>query len=214
MRHVLPPAAFALVFLTALAGLTMAVATRLHPGAHPVAQKLPAGAATSSPVAIPSPTLAPRPAASTAPPAQAPLAAAAQAAPPRAHQAPPAPPPTITVDSYQQALINQDRAGSGLTPLTWSGCLAQVAVENARRMAAQGFASHSGGTTADLACGLGPDAGENLGYWTGGIDDAAVNAMFMASPEHRANIMGPFHFVATAWAVAPNGTAFLAVEFA
>jgi uncharacterized protein YkwD len=37
--------------------------------------------------------------------------------------------------------------------------------------------------------------------------------MFMASPEHHANIMGPYHYVGTAWAIAPNGTAYIAVEF-
>ena len=37
--------------------------------------------------------------------------------------------------------------------------------------------------------------------------------MFMASSEHRANILGNFRYVGTCWAVAPNGTAYLAVEF-
>ncbi len=37
--------------------------------------------------------------------------------------------------------------------------------------------------------------------------------MFMASAEHRANILGPYHYVATAWVVAPNGYAYIAVEF-
>jgi uncharacterized protein YkwD len=37
--------------------------------------------------------------------------------------------------------------------------------------------------------------------------------MFMNSPEHRANILGPYHYVATAWVVAPNGYAYIAVEF-
>jgi uncharacterized protein YkwD len=37
--------------------------------------------------------------------------------------------------------------------------------------------------------------------------------MFMNSPEHKANILGPYHYVATAWKVAANGTAYIAVEF-
>jgi uncharacterized protein YkwD len=37
--------------------------------------------------------------------------------------------------------------------------------------------------------------------------------MFMNSPEHRANILGPYRYVATAWRVAANGTAYIAVEF-
>jgi uncharacterized protein YkwD len=40
-----------------------------------------------------------------------------------------------------------------------------------------------------------------------------MNAMFMASPEHRANILGPYHYVGTAWVVALNGSAYVAVEF-
>jgi len=52
-----------------------------------------------------------------------------------------------------------------------------------------------------------------VGYWSGGIADSRLNSMFMASPEHHANIMGPYRYVATAWVVAPNGAAYLAVEF-
>jgi len=40
-----------------------------------------------------------------------------------------------------------------------------------------------------------------------------MNALFMGSPEHRANILGPYHYVATVWAVAPNGYAYIAEEF-
>ena len=36
---------------------------------------------------------------------------------------------------------------------------------------------------------------------------------YMNSPEHRANIMGPYHHVGTAWVVANNGYAYIAVEF-
>lgn len=132
--------------------------------------------------------------------------------------APPAPapvsrPPAIVVNSTQQALINQDRAANGLGPLTWNNCLYSVAVSNARRIAAQGYLSHTNGAQTDLSCGLGHQAGENIGYWSGGINDAQLNTMFMNSPEHRANILGPYHYVATAWVVAPNGYGYIAVEF-
>lgn len=117
------------------------------------------------------------------------------------------------VNSTQQALINQDRAANGLGPLTWNNCLYSVAVSNARRIAAQGYLSHTNGAQTDLSCGLGHQAGENIGYWSGGINDAQLNTMFMNSPEHRANILGPYHYVATAWVVAPNGYGYIAVEF-
>jgi uncharacterized protein YkwD len=124
---------------------------------------------------------------------------------------PPAPPP-ISVGSTQQALINGDRAAAGLPPLNWSGCLAGVAYQNAARMAAQGFISHANGPSADLGCGLGSSAGENVGFWSGGVNDGQLNTMFMNSAGHRANIMGNYHYVGTAWVTGRNG-AYIAVEF-
>ena len=124
------------------------------------------------------------------------------------------PAPALVIGSYQQVLINRDRAAAGRGPLTWNGCLLAVAVANVRRMAAQGYISHTNGAYADLGCGLGAQGGENVGWWSGGVNDAQLNSMFMASPDHRANIMGPYHYVATAWAVGANGYAYIAVEFA
>jgi uncharacterized protein YkwD len=140
------------------------------------------------------------------------VAAPVQPAPPPPPPPPPAP-PTIVVGSAQHQLINEDRGGAGLGALTWSSCLAGVAQSNAARMASQGFISHTNGPNVDLTCGLGHQAGENVGYWTGGVNDAQLNSMFMNSPEHLANIMGPYRFVATVWATGPNGTAYIAVEF-
>jgi uncharacterized protein YkwD len=122
--------------------------------------------------------------------------------------------PSIAIGSYQQVLVNRDRSAARLRALSWSSCLYSVAVANARRMASQGFISHTNGAWLDYACHLGVQGGENVGWWSGGINDAQINSMFMASTDHRANIMGPYHFVATAWAVAPNGFAYIAVEFA
>src|SRR5690349_20627688 len=123
------------------------------------------------------------------------------------------PPPRVAVGSGQWGLINQDRAAAGLAPLRWSGCLAAIALQNATRMAAQGFISHANGPTLDLGCRLGMQAGENVGYLSNGVNDSQMNAMFMASPEHRANILGPYHYVGVSWVVAPNGFAYVAVEF-
>jgi uncharacterized protein YkwD len=122
-------------------------------------------------------------------------------------------PPAIVVGSTQQALINQDRAGAGLGPLTWSSCLAGIAYQNALRMANAGAISHAGGASQDLGCGLGQQAGENVGSWSGGINDPQLNTMFMNSAGHRANIMGPYHYVGTSWVVAKNGYGYVAVEF-
>lgn len=72
---------------------------------------------------------------------------------------------------------------------------------------------HANGVYSDLACHLGSRTGENIGYWTGGVNDSRLNTMFMNSAEHKANILGPYRYVATAWRVAANGTAYIAVEF-
>lgn len=117
--------------------------------------------------------------------------------------------------STLQTLINQDRASNGgLAALAWSDCLAAVAQQNAQRIAAQGFLSHTDGPELGLACGTGAtQAGENIAYISSGINDAQVNSMYMNSPGHRANILGPYNYVATAWVVAPNGWAYNAEEF-
>lgn len=160
----------------------------------------------------------PAPAAEPAPViAAAPAVPVTQAAPAPAWQPPPpapAPaPPAIVIGSSQQALINQNRGAAGLGPLTWNGCLAGIAAQNAQRMARAGQISHAGGANQDLGCGLGSTAGENVGYWSGGINDGQLDSMFMGSPGHRANIMGNYRYVGTAWAIGSNGAAYIAVEF-
>jgi uncharacterized protein YkwD len=147
----------------------------------------------------------PAPVEPVAAPDSQPAAAAAPAARPA--------PPTIVVGSTQQALINSDRAGAGLGSLTWNSCLAGIAYQNAARMANQGAISHAGGPNQDLGCGLANRAGENVGFWSAGLSDSRLNTMFMNSPDHRANIMGPYQYVGTAWVVARNGYAYIAVEF-
>ncbi|HEV2967933.1 MAG TPA: CAP domain-containing protein [Candidatus Dormibacteraeota bacterium] len=202
------------VVIVALAvGATSAVAAHSNPKSSLAAAKAPLRFGLNDPVnandpapqrMIPRPTPDPTP----PPPPPAPPAAPVHVAPP-----PPPPPPPIVIGSTQQALINQDRAGRGLGALTWNGCLANVARSNAARMAAQGFISHTNGPNVDLSCGLGHQAGENVGDWSAGVNDAQLNSMFVNSPEHLANILGPYHYIATAWVVAPNGYGYVAVEF-
>jgi uncharacterized protein YkwD len=157
-------------------------------------------------------TIVPTPPAEAPAPAEDPAANSPLAQLPIAAAPAPAPPP-IVVGSTQQAYINGDRAGAGLGALNWSSCLAGIAYQNALRMANAGAISHAGGANADLSCGLGNQGGENVGYWSGGISDAQLNTMFMNSAGHRANIMGPYRYVGTAWVVAKNGYAYIAVEF-
>ena len=181
--------------------------------AHPAVYGLTAGVLTAD---DPSPsnrdhqpmTYSPPPPAAAPAPAPVPKAPAAAGAPRRA-------PASVVIGSYQQTLINRDRAAAGLPPLSWSSCLASIAAANAVRLSRQGWVQpyHTNGVNLDLGCHLGNRSGENVGYWGGGINDGQMNSLFMNSPEHRANILGPYHYVATAWALAPNGYAYIAVQF-
>jgi uncharacterized protein YkwD len=196
----------ALILFVAVAAGTASV-LRLHTQTTPALAANRASAPSAAngsevAIALPTPTAAPKPAAKPSrPPAK----------------KTPAPRPVITasvvIGSTQQALINQDRARYGLRPLTWSSCLASVAISNAARMAGAQRMWHANGVYSDLACHLGNRTGENIGYWTGGVNDSRLNTMFMNSAEHKANILGPYRYVATAWRVAANGTAYIAVEF-
>ena len=204
------------VVIVALAvGATSAVAARTNPShtitpvKKQVALLIDNGVNAKDPAAqrmIPRPTPDPSP---TPPPPAAAAPAPPAPAPARPAQA------SVVIGSTQQSLINQDRARSGLGPLTWSSCLVGVARSNASRLSAQGWTPpyHTNGPTLDLNCGLGHQAGENVGYWSAGVNDSQLNTMFMNSAEHRANILGPYHYVATVWVVAANGSGYIAVEF-
>jgi uncharacterized protein YkwD len=146
-----------------------------------------------------------------APVAPVPAAVAAVAPPPRptVTQSKPA----VSIGSGQQSLINSDRAAAGLPPLSWSGCLAGIAASWASYMARTGVFQHGPGVNQDFGCGLGSTrCGENIAWMTGGANDGQANSMFMASPEHRANILGPYRYVGTAWA-SGGGKAYVVEEF-
>ena len=159
--------------------------------------------------------LLPSPAASVPGVAKPAPAPSKSSAPPASKKSAPAPSrPSILVRSTQQALINQDRARYHLAPLTWSTCLYNVARYEAGHLATPGVAfKHYDGVSRDLTCHVGHQVGENIGWYSGGINDTKLNSMFMASPGHKENILGPYHYVATAWVVRSDGAAFIAVEF-
>ena len=82
------------------------------------------------------------------------------------------------------AAANQARAAAGLPTLTISADLTAAATHQAQNMADAGVLFH----TPDLGSGLCCWAmvGENVGE---GPSEAVIQAAFMASPEHRANIL-------------------------
>lgn len=171
------------------------------------APEAPAPAPTAAPVAV-------RPAATatpvqkhTAPPTQPPAAATATPAVAAA--------PASTSGSVQAQLTNQARAAAGLPALQWNACLAGVAQRHAAEMAQAGHIYHGDGVQQDLACGQDyARAGENVGMTSPGIDDNRIFAGFMNSAGHKANIMGSYRCIGTAWVLGADGAGYVSVEFA
>jgi len=135
--------------------------------------------------------------------------------------APPAPAPVSGVSGaagVQFSLVNQDRAASGVAPLAYSASLARVAQYRAQDMLNRNYFSHYDPATGQLAfVGLlrlwgipYTTAGENIA-WSTNPSMAAINTMFMNSPEHRANILkAAYHRVGLG--VATNGAKTMVVE--
>jgi uncharacterized protein YkwD len=158
-------------------------------------------------------------------PTAAPAPAALQPGPVAARPAPPAPrapaPPVFGVGGaagVEFSLVNQDRAGNGVATLAWSGSLARVAQYRAQDMLNRNYFSHYDPATGQLAfVGLlhlwgipYSTAGENIA-WSTNPSMAAINVMFMNSPEHRANILnGAYHRIGVG--VAGNGVKTMVVE--
>jgi uncharacterized protein YkwD len=108
---------------------------------------------------------------------------------------------TASLDATVLAQLNQVRISHGLTPLALSQQLNAAAREHSRDMIANGYFAHTSsdgspfwkriqqlyGSTHDSTWSV----GENL-FWSSGPPNAttALDA-WMASPEHRANILNP-----------------------
>jgi uncharacterized protein YkwD len=133
---------------------------------------------------------------------------------------PPAPPVSTVggAAGVQLSLMNQDRAANGVAPLAWSASLARVAQYRAQDMLNRNYFSHYDPSTGQLAFvelfhlwGISyTTAGENIA-WSTNPSMAAINTMFMNSPEHRANILnGAYHRAGVG--VASNGAKVMVVE--
>ena len=162
-----------------------------------------------------SPATPPPPAASTAPdpgPAEPAPGPTPTTAPPPA----PTPAPVTVGPSAGQvaatllSLVNSDRAAAGLAPLSFDGGLAGAATSQAGRMAAAGAVSHQDlATVAALGWST---AGENAGN---GGDPVGLHRAFLASPGHRANILGAaFTHAGIGVVAAGDGTYWVAVVVA
>jgi uncharacterized protein YkwD len=91
------------------------------------------------------------------------------------------------------AAVNQDRAAGGLAPLAWNGQLAANAQNWADHLAATGALAHTDlGALARLPSMAGWwSLGENLLLEPGSPTGAGAEATWMASGEHRANVLNP-----------------------
>jgi hypothetical protein len=80
--------------------------------------------------------------------------------------------------------VNSSRNARGLSDYTWNSHLAQVASEQAHRMADKHKLYHNPNLASDV--GNYRWVGENVGY---GPDSSAIEKAFMNSPHHKANIL-------------------------
>ncbi|MFF3036134.1 CAP domain-containing protein [Streptomyces rubiginosohelvolus] len=149
---------------------------------------------SKKPAATPSkkskaPTTAPEK--SSAPASKAPAPPKTSAAPPPSKK--PSPSPTdASARSEVLALVNQERAKAGCSPLTTSAPLTSLAQNFSEDMAARGFFDHTdpdGDTPWDRAAQAGVQglAAENIAR--GQADAQAVMEGWMNSEGHRANIL-------------------------
>jgi len=126
-----------------------------------------------------------------------------------------APPSDPTKSGVLQAM-NQDRARAGVGALTWSPRLAVLAAVWAQHLASSGTLVHQ-----NLAALItNPDfagyhtMGENLLVGPAGLTAAQMEATWMGSLEHRANILsGAFDIAGVGRAWSSDGRIWVVVDF-
>ena len=131
---------------------------------------------------------------------------------------------SATAEQQLFTLTNQARASAGLPTLGWDATLAGIARWRSQDMATRDYFSHnippSGEMVFDVMDQQGycyQLAGENIG-WNNYPDDQAtdeIQTMFMNSPDHRANILGPaWDSIGIGAYKGPDGKKMWAVVFA
>jgi hypothetical protein len=98
------------------------------------------------------------------------------------------------------AATNGARHAAGLAPLNVSGDLVAAATAHAKAMASSGVLAHTVRLGSALCCWQA--LGENVGR---GSSAALIQAALLASPEHRANILGDYTQVGIGYAVDSHG---------
>jgi uncharacterized protein YkwD len=134
--------------------------------------------------------------------------------------APPDPPLHPVDTSVPGALLtahNAKRAAVGLPPLVFAASLQAMAESHAERMAAEAFMSHDGNRDGAYSSRLAASgyrysgAAENVAE--GSADAVSVVNQWMASPGHRANILGRYSDFGAYGALDVDGHAYWCAEF-
>jgi hypothetical protein len=113
------------------------------------------------------------------------------------------------VEAQLVGLMNADRARAGLGPLAVDATLTGVARSWSDAMMGAGALIHNPEIENELPGGW-TRWGENVGE---GSSPASLEAAFMASPDHRANILGAFSLVGVGVDVGAAGTLWVTVDF-
>lgn len=108
------------------------------------------------------------------------------------------------------ALVNQERAKNGLGALAWGTTCESAANVRAREIMTSYSHTRPDGSAFDTACPVpatGGKAGENLNAGNAAVSPETVVASWMASPDHRKNILDPdFKFVSVGFIFDPNSS--------
>ena len=108
---------------------------------------------------------------------------------------------TAALDAGLLVQLNRIRLAHHLVPLTLSHGLSEAATQHSRDMVAKGYFEHDSANGAPFWKRIQTyypegsfrvwSVGENLFWGSGGVDATTSVQAWMASPEHRANILDP-----------------------
>ncbi|MFJ3700340.1 MULTISPECIES: CAP domain-containing protein [Streptomyces] len=148
--------------------------------------------ASKAPERTKAPAAAPKKSASSAPATRTPAAPKPSSATPTSKATPSSSPSATSAQAAVLALVNQERAKVGCSPVTTSAPLTALAQDFSEDMAARDFFGHTdpdGATPWDRAAAAGVEGlgGENIAR--GQADAQAVMDAWMNSEGHRANIL-------------------------
>lgn len=105
-------------------------------------------------------------------------------------------------------LVNQERAKNGLAALAWGTTCEAAANLRAREIMTSYSHTRPDGTSWSTTCPIpstGGKSGENLNAGNAAVSPETVVASWMASPEHRQNILDPtFKFLSVGFVFDPN----------